>query len=402
MTTMTEQTHATEPKGSKGILWLLALVPLALLALLLVLIGRFDATEAIRGDAPPVEELFFQRVELTPDGIRVTVLNDGPDPVTIAQVQVDEAFWSFSQEPAGELRHLGRARLDIPYPWVEGDAHEIRLITATGVTFDYEVAVAIETPRPSWEFFGIFALIGVYVGVLPIALGLLWYPAIRRLGRRGLDLVIALTVGLLLYLLIDTAQEGLEAAGVMAHSYQGVALFVSAAFIAYLLIETFGAWLKSRAPEAESAWVTARLVAIGIGLHNFGEGLAIGAAFALGEAALGTLLIIGFTLHNSTEGLAIVAPLAKVRAPVRRLALLGLIAGVPTIVGAWIGGFVYSPVWSVIFLAIGAGAIAQVVVQITRSVAGGRPVAAYLRTGPVMVGLAAGFALMYVTGMLIG
>jgi ZIP family zinc transporter len=399
---MIERAHDTEPKSAKGVLWLLGLLPFALLAMLLLLIGRFDATQAIRGDAPPVEELAFQRVELTPDGLRVTVLNDGPDPVTIAQVQVDEAFWFFSQQPAGELRHLGRARLDIPYPWVEGDAHEIRLITATGVTFDHEIAVAVETPRPSWEFFGIFALIGTYVGVLPIALGLLWYPVIRRLGRRGLDLVIALTVGLLLFLLIDTTHEGFEAAGAMAHSYQGVALFVCSAILAYFLIETFGAWLKSRAPEAESAWVTARLVAIGIGLHNFGEGLAIGAAFALGEAALGTLLIIGFTLHNTTEGLAIVAPLAKVRARVSQLALLGLIAGAPTIVGAWLGGFVYSPVWSVIFLAIGAGAIGQVVVQITRQVAGGRPVAAYLRSGPVIGGLAAGFALMYVTGMLIG
>ena len=182
---MTEGTHATEPKTSKGMLWLLALLPLVLLALLLVLIGRFDVTEAIRGDAPPVEELTFQRVELLAEGFRVTVLNDGPDPVTIAQVLVDEAYWYFAQEPSGELRHLARARLDIPYPWVEGDGHEIRLITATGVTFDHEIAVAIETPRPSWEFFAIFALIGMYVGVLPVALGLLWYPVIRRLGRRG-------------------------------------------------------------------------------------------------------------------------------------------------------------------------------------------------------------------------
>jgi zinc transporter, ZIP family len=147
--------------------------------------------------------------------------------------------------------------------------------------------------------------------------------------------------------------------------------------------------------------VRALLVAIGIGLHNFGEGLAIGAALALGEAALGSLLIIGFTLHNTTEGLAIVAPLARSRVPLGRLLLLGLIGGVPTIAGAWLGGFLYSPVWSVLFLALGAGAIAQVVVQIARGVAGDRPVGAYLRSGPVMAGLVAGFALMYTTGMLV-
>jgi zinc transporter ZupT len=143
------------------------------------------------------------------------------------------------------------------------------------------------------------------------------------------------------------------------------------------------------------------MVACGIGLHNFGEGLAIGAALALGEAALGTLLVIGFTLHNTTEGLAIVAPLAKQRASWRRLLLLGVIGGVPTIAGAWLGGFVYSPVMSVLFLALGAGAIAQVIVQIARGVAGSRPIGEYLRSAPVAAGLVGGFLIMYATGMLI-
>ncbi|HEV8578507.1 MAG TPA: metal transporter [Thermoanaerobaculia bacterium] len=380
---------------------LLGVLPLLALAALLVWIVRSRPAESLRGDAPPVEILSIQKVELAPREIVVSVLNDGPDRSTIAQVQVDDAYWSFTQDPPGPLTHLSRARLRIPYPWVHGETHVVRLVTATGLTFDHEIAVAVATPRPGWRFLGLFALIGLYVGIIPVALGLLWYPLLHRLSRRALDFVLALTLGLLLFLLVDALHEGLEAAGELPGSFQGVALLAFGAAAAYLALEALGRWLRSRRAQSDAAWVTALLLAIGIGLHNFGEGLAVGAAFALGEAALGTLLILGFTLHNLTEGLAIVAPLAKSRVPLRRLLLLGLIGGAPTIAGAWLGGFTYSPVWAVLFLAVGAGAIAQVIVQIFRGVAGERPLASYLGSGPAVAGLFAGFTVMYATGLLL-
>jgi zinc transporter ZupT len=375
--------------------------PLVLLALLVAAIVELGPADAIRGEAPPVEELSIQRVQLGEYGFRLAVVNDGPDPVTVAQVMVDEAYWSFAMEPDGPLSHLGAAELTIPYPWVEGEAHEIVLVSASGVTFPHEVEVAIATPRPSGRYFWLFALVGLYVGVIPVALGLAWYPLVRRLGRKGIDFVLALTVGLLLFLLVDTTHEGLEIAESTPASYQGLALFVFAGFAAYLGLETLGARIRARR-TATPGWSNALLVAVGIGLHNFGEGLAIGAAFALGEAALGTLLILGFTLHNTTEGLAIVAPLSGERAGLGRLVVLGLVAGAPTILGAWTGGFVYSPIWSVAFLGIGAGAIAQVVVQITRSSAGDRPLGGYLRETAVFAGLMAGVGLMYTTGLIVG
>jgi zinc transporter ZupT len=395
--------------GSPGWLWVAAVVPLLLLAGLIGFIVWSGPAEALRGrDVPPVEVVTFQRVELHPERIVATILNDGPDPVTVAQVQVDDAYWEFTADPGTSLEHLARATLTIPYPWVEGETHVVKLVTSSGLTFEREIAVAVETPRPGARFFAVFTLIGLYVGVIPVAIGLLWFPMVSRLGRSGLDFLLAVTIGLLVFLLAEAGHEGLETASILPESYQGVALFVFGVLTAFLALEALGGWLRAsrrRRREGEpsgTGWVLALLVAIGIGLHNFGEGLAIGAAFALGEAALGTVLIIGFTLHNTTEGLAIIAPLAHERVGVRQFLWLGAIGGAPTIAGAWLGGFVYSPVWSVLFLAIGAGAIAQVVVQIARQMAGAEPMTRRLTSRPVLSGLLAGFAVMYVTGLIVG
>lgn len=387
--------------------WLLAIVPLLLLGALLYVIVRLGPADAVRGEGyPPVERITFQRVILEPDGIVATVLNDGPDEVSIAQVQVDEAYWTFTADRGTTLRHLGRTTLRIPYPWVQGEAHFVKVLTSTGTAFEHEIPVAVETPKASPRTLGVFTLIGLYVGVIPVAIGLLWYPLLLRLSSKAMDFLLALTVGLLAFLMVDGGHDGFEAAAMLPESFQGAVLFALAAAGAYLVLETTGAWLKARRRQmtSGSGWVLALMIAIGIGLHNFGEGLAIGSAFALGEVALGTLLIIGFALHNTTEGVAIVAPLAREarRVPIRDLVMLGLIGGVPTIIGAWLGGFVYSPVWSVLFLAIGVGAIAQVIVQIVRQMAGGQPVMAQMARGPVLAGLCAGFAVMYLTGMLVG
>jgi zinc transporter ZupT len=289
----------------------------------------------------------------------------------------------------------------IPYPWVHGETHVVRLVTSTGLTFEHEIAVAVATPRPSLRFLGVFALVGVYVGVLPVVFGLLWYPLAGRVGARATDFLLAFTLGLLLFLLVDSLEEARELAHELPGSYQGIALVALGFAAAFLALEGLGAWLRARRSGLAAAMVSALLVAIGIGLHNFGEGLAIGAAFALGEAALGTLLVVGFTLHNTTEGLAIVAPLARTRVEWRQLLGLGVVGGAPTIAGAWLGGFVYSPVYSVLFLALGAGAIAQVVALIGRAAAGQRPIASYLSGAPVVSGLFAGFLVMYGTGMLV-
>jgi len=387
--------------------WLLALLPVCLLTCVLGLLFWAELGDAIRGeDYPPLEELIFQKVELSPEGFSATVFNDGPNPVTIAQLQVDDAYWSFAADPVGAVSHLGKATLTIPYPWVHGETHVLRLVTSTGATFDHEVAVAVSTPKADARFLGIFTLIGLYVGVIPVAIGLLWLPFVKQVGRKGLDFLLALTVGLLLFLLVDAVHDGFEAASRAPGSYQGIALFLFVALAAFVGLEVVGDRLRRSRLTAGmvegSGWVLALLVATGIGLHNFGEGLAIGAAFALGEVSLGMVLIVGFALHNTTEGLAIVAPLANEKVRLGQLVQLGVLGGAPTIVGAWIGGLLYSPIWSVVCLAAGTGAIAQVVLQLGRQVVGGATFARQMTSRPVAAGLLAGVVVMYVTGLVVG
>ena len=206
---MTPELAMASPSASAGRTWLLALVPLMLLAALIAAILWLNPADAFRGDGyPPVERLTFQRVVLTGDGIVASVMNDGPDPVRIAQVQVDDAYWQFTADNGTELRHLGQTTLSIPYPWVHGEPHVVRVLTSTGTTFDYGIAVAVPTPKADARTLGLFALMGIYVGVVPVAIGLLWFPLVSQLSRRGFDFLLALTIGLLLFLLVDAVQEG--------------------------------------------------------------------------------------------------------------------------------------------------------------------------------------------------
>jgi zinc transporter ZupT len=311
---------------------------------------------------------------------------------------VDDAYWGFSITPGATITRLGKATIEIPYPWVHGEPHEITLLTSTGITFSHEIPVATETPPAGARYFGVFALIGLYVGIIPVAIGLLWYPWLRRLERKWIHFALALTAGLLIFLGADTVHEALETGAGLAGAYQGTLLVVLGALGAFLLLETVSRSGIERGGSEGRRWV-ALLIAAGIGLHNLGEGLAIGAAYSLGEAALGAFLIIGFMMHNTTEGLGIVAPIAKDRPRLRTLAGLGLLAGGPTVLGAWIGGLAYSPLYATLFLAVGAGAIAQVVLALYRVVSreAEGPLWSPVTAGGVLVGL----MLMYATGLLV-
>lgn len=379
-------------------LWFWGLLPVALLAALALVVARGDVIEFLRRGVPPVEELTFDRVSLAPNVIRAEVVNGGPDPVTVAQVMVDEAFWEFTISPAPTIRRLGRATIEVPYPWVRGEPHEIKLLSSTGLTFAHQIAVAAETPKPGLRFLGAFTAIGFYVGVIPVALGLLWLPFLRQLERRWMHFALALTAGLLLFLGADALHEGFEAARDVAGAFQGTLVVVIGSLATLLMLQMVSR-AKVTGGGEQGRRAVAYLIALGIGLHNLGEGLAIGAAYALGEATLGAFLIVGFMLHNTTEGLGIVAPIAHDHPRVKTLAALGALAGLPTVLGAWIGGLAYSPLYATMFLSVGAGAIAQVIIALYRVVA--REQEGNVWTPYTAGGVVAGMAVMYGTGLLV-
>jgi len=376
---------------------LLALVPLVLLGAVVYGLLAGGAAKLFGTDLPPVEDLHVLRHFLAEDVIHLDVINSGPDPTTIAQVIVRGAFWYHEVEPARELQPLDRARVTIPFPWNLGEPVEISLLTSTGLTFDYEIEVATLTPAPTAAALGRFAMIGLFVGVIPVAIGLTWFPFLRRLGKSGLGFLLYLTVGLLAFLVVDAVFEGLDVARELPEVYHAPALLALGFAGAWLLL--LGIEMRQRQGRAipTSGTLLAWLIALGIGLHNLGEGLAIGSAYVLGELTLGALLVVGFTLHNATEGIAIVAPIVDEGARVRQLVGLGALAGLPTIAGCWIGAFTYSQLWALLFLGIGAGAIVQVIGVIV----GRRPLSETLR--PLnLTGLLAGYLLMYGTGLLVG
>lgn len=317
--------------------------------------------------AAPIEVLNIERIKVTNGGFELSVSNTGPETLTISQVIVDDSVWNFSVSPDPTLKRFEEGKVTIPYPWVEGDPHAIKLITENGIVVEGEIAAATLTPEASWSSFLNYGFIGFYVGIVPITLGLLWYPFMKRFKRNWINAILALTVGLLLFLFVGTLADGFEIGAEAPSVFQGNMVVIIGAALTFLLLIGFDQYQQRKeGSKSYSPFKIALLMAIGIGLHNFGEGLAIGSSFALGEAALGTFLIIGFTLHNITEGIGIAAPLLRTKPSVKDFLILGTLAGAPAILGTWFGGFIFSPILGALCLGIGAGAILQVIYVITK------------------------------------
>jgi len=395
-------TEARAEDLDRGLGWRLwALGPILLLALV---VGVFAATgssliEWIGRNPPPADEFDVRRVEFRPGEIRIRVTNPQREDLTIASVTVDDAIVPYTLDGDRTIGRLRSTTIVIPFDWVDGEPLSVGVTSSTGIQTTEEIAAAVETPQASARGFLGYAVIGLLVGVIPVALGLAWLPSLRRASPQWLAAFMALTAGLLTFLAFEALAEAFELQAALPSGIGGVGLVLLGVTSTYLFLTLLSRRLGAREGTV-GGLALATLVAIGIGLHNLGEGLAIGTSFALGELALGTFFVVGFMIHNVTEGLGIATPIAEGgKVSFGRLAALALIAGAPAIPGAWLGGFVTSDVLGVLFFAGAAGAALEVVVEVVRYVA--RKAPGGLNSGYVVGGYLAGIGVMYVTGLLI-
>ena len=392
-------TEKTKKSGLSARTLALLLLPVVLLAGVVMLFLNTNGGLELEGPVP-IESLTVERTILTLDHFEIVVRNTSPEDITIAQLVVNDGVRPFTMDPSQTIPRLSTASINIDYGWVEGEAYGIRLFTTNAVAFDVDIPVAFESPVPTLQNFLAFGLIGFYVGVIPIFLGFLWLPALRDLSRKWITFLLALTIGLLLYLGVDTLAEALEQVEHVPSSFQGLGLIaIGSVGITILLLA-----ISRRQSRAEQSGVKRRLsiayvIALGIGLHNLGEGLAIGAAYTLGELSLGAFLVVGFIIQNITEGLGIIAPVLRDRPTWRDLATLGLIGGTPAIVGAWIGGFTPSATLAVLFLGIGAGAIFEVAYEIVLLLKEDKQMQKVPYT--IFAGIISGMLVLWVTGAII-
>jgi zinc transporter, ZIP family len=400
---MTESAAAIRA-GRSWRLW--AFVPLILLTGVVALFTAGGSTiTGLLGENPPaLDEFDVRRVEFHPGEIRIRVTNPQRDDLTIALVTVDDAVVPFELDGPQTLGRLRSSEIVVGFDWVKDEPISVGVTSSTGIQTTKAITAAVETPEASAKSIFGYGLIGFLVGIVPVALGLLWLPSLRRVAPEWLAAFMALTAGLLTFLAAEALSEALQLQAALPSALGGAGLVLLGVASSYLFLTAVSARLARREGGAGAGGAgglaLATLVAIGIGLHNMGEGLAIGSSFALGELALGTFFVVGFMIHNVTEGLGIAAPLAERRSvSIRRLAALALVAGGPAILGAWLGGFLTSDLLGVVFFAGAAGAAFEVVVEVGRYVARKSP--GGLSSPYVLLGFLAGVAVMYVTGLLV-
>ena len=386
--------------SSKGKIIASGVIPFGFLILLMVYI--FGPGGDLLDFGIPLPEITIEKVDFVDSEIQATVRNTGPIPVEVVMADVNDRIQPAAVEPDGYLERYETTLVRIPFEWNTAEPYIIGITIEDGTRFEKEIEAAAPALEFNLDLAIFFAIIGTYVGIIPVMIGLLWLPFIKRISKQKYHFFLALTAGLLFFLAIDSIEEALDISDEnLAGSFNGTLLVATVVVLSFLALYYSGNKLVTKTDTSKIAKpvAIALMISIGIGLHNFGEGLAIGASVGMGSIAFSTFLIVGFALHNTTEGIAIAAPMSRGKLMIGKLIALGLIAGSPAIFGAWIGGFAYSPFSSVVFLAVGAGAIFQVILVLLKWIKdeGDKT----LSSAAVICGFAAGMSIMYITSIFV-
>jgi len=385
--------------SSKPVLAISAIAPIVLLVIMIAFLLGPASSFLQFGMVLP--EVSIEKIEFIGNEIQATVRNTGPIDVNVVIADVNDRIQPAAIEPDSSLGRFETALVRIPFDWNEGQPYEIGVTIDDGTRFAKGIDAAFPALEPNLDLFVFLGMIGFLIGVVPIMIGLLWYPFIKKLGKNSFNFFLAFTMGLLIFLGIDAVLEASEISkNHLSSVFNGELLISTVVILSFLSLYGIGKKLikRTECSNLSKGLAISLMIAIGIGFHNLGEGLAVGAAIALGEVALSTFLIIGFATHNTTEGLAIAAPLTSTKAKIAKMIGLGLIAGIPAIFGTWIGGFFFSPFFTLVFLAIGAGAIFQVVLSIFQYM---KEKSDLFSNPSLFAGISVGLLVMYLTSVLI-
>src|ERR687896_1910970 len=240
---------------------MVALVPFAVLAAMVAFI--FGPGQEFLGVGTPLPEITIERIEFQEGGkINAFIRNTGPIDITVAQADVNDRIQQAAIEPSKELARLAEAKVIIPFPWNEGEPYEIGVTSSDGTRFSKGVDAAAPAPTLDIEQAGFFALIGTYVGIIPVLAGLLWLPFIKRLSLRKYRFFLSLTAGLLVFLGIDALVEGSEiAAENVAGVFNGQILIALVTILSFLALMYASAKLgeRSKARTAQEEEVVDKL-----------------------------------------------------------------------------------------------------------------------------------------------
>src|ERR671919_654193 len=248
-----------------------AFIPLVVLAIMIFLLFS-PIFQSFINSGIPLPEVAIEKIEFREDPSQIIafIRNVGPTEITIAQADVNDRIHAAAIEPSKTVSRLSDAKVIIPFFWNPAEPYEVGITTDDGTRFSKTVEAAALAPNPDSQQIIFFAVIGIYVGIIPVMIGLLWYPFIRSMSRNKYNFFLSLTAGLLVFLGIDALIESNEiSTDIVSPIFNGQMLIV--------IVITISSQTRSQVSQRQmqdlvKPLAISLMISIGIGLHNFGEG----------------------------------------------------------------------------------------------------------------------------------